>query len=169
MMEILHINYNDIVKEIKIARATSSMDIEYLLDKSRGIAKKMDLLQLINPNAIINKNHIYAAYINAYMNFIENKSVSNNISMEFLLCLSFTNQISTAIGISGIKRSNDFVLIASSEAILKQFCTLTDTSANSYEPYNNENMNAMHTFNINNIENPTKEILLKMSELKLNE
>ncbi|MCL5423606.1 MAG: hypothetical protein M1385_00800, partial [Candidatus Marsarchaeota archaeon] len=83
--------------------------------------------------------------------------------------LSFTTQINLAIKLSGIKKSNDFVIVTSSEPILRQFCSTANTSANPYEHYNNENKNAMLLFGIKNERFNTEEILLKMSKIKLDE
>ncbi len=168
-MEILHIDYNEILKNLKISRASSNLELDLLLTAQKSTTKKMDVLQLIDPNAIISQNHIRAAYLNAYMNFIENKNISNNMSMELLLYLSFTTQINTAIKLSGIKKSNDFVIISSSEPILRQFCSIANASANPYEHYNNENKNAMLLFGIETEHAQIEDILLKMSEIKLGE
>ena len=168
-MEILHINYNEILKNVRISRAFSNLKLDELLNIQKDITKKMDVVQLIDPNAIISQDHIRAAYLNAYMNFIENKNVSNNMSMELLLYLSFTKQINMAIKLSGIKKSNDFVIVASSEPILRQFCSMANASANPYEHYNNENKNAMLLFGIETEHAQIEDILLKMSEIKLGE
>ena len=109
------------LKAAQINEASSKFSINALLHKfSQSKSAGSEIILMLDPSHVINRNHILAAYSNAVFSFHDNENISKNIGIEMMLFMSFIRQIKDAIAISGAKDNSHFVLFCSNMPALKK-------------------------------------------------
>ena len=97
-----------------VMRASSSLPIDRLYLKVRTL--KGGVVQLIDPKAVVSREHVLGAYLDAKRAFAGHTNIANSMAVEMLLFTAMTKQISDAIKAAGAKSGSDFVLFCSSNA-----------------------------------------------------
>ncbi len=93
----------------------SKMPLDELLKEISKINKKTkNTIQIFDPNHVISRLHLIAAYANAVEAFKSKANISNSLSMEMMLFAAMTRQIDAAIKKMGAKSDKKFILFASS-------------------------------------------------------
>jgi len=116
-------------KDFLIKVASSNASMEELLSKINSINKnKGTVVQIFDPGRIINKIHILGAYIDAEESFKGKTNISKSKSLEMLLFVAMTNQISEAIKTVGAKNSKEFILFANNRAAFNRLAPLISHS-----------------------------------------
>jgi len=113
------------LERIVIRRSSSALGVQELLDQLNRLDNN-SVVQVFDADFIINKLHLFGAYLNAATAFKERRNISKSISMEMLLFAAMTTQIEDAIGLVGIKSQTGFVLFADnreSHEKIKKFLT----------------------------------------------
>ena len=103
----LQINLDDIREKHKLSK--NSQVIDYLLNLLTDMNNKhpQAVLQILNPEFLLSKDHLIRAFYHAQKAFDTKMNISNQKSIELLLYLSATRQISEAFNRFGIKISNE--------------------------------------------------------------
>jgi tRNA threonylcarbamoyladenosine modification (KEOPS) complex Cgi121 subunit len=97
-------------------RASSTLPIKELLNRVKEITSGgRYVLQVFEPEAIINKMHLVSAYLNAILAFGAKSNISNSVAVEMMLYAALTRQITEAIGSVGVKSEKDMVVFADSK------------------------------------------------------
>ena len=130
MLAMLVMMQTDAIKELAgvknklesalIKEASSKIEINTLVRKFSKSGQSREIILMLDPAHVINRNHILAAYSNAVFSFHDNENISKNIGIETMLFMSFTKQIKDAIAISGAKDNSHFILFCSSTPALKK-------------------------------------------------
>ncbi len=107
--------------DVLIKSCSSRHSIDELLKKLRQLNGKSVVIQIFDPEFIINRMHILGAYANAGIAFKNGSNKTGSIAMEMLLFAAFTNQIGTAIERAGAKKSADFVLFSNDKGAFRKF------------------------------------------------
>jgi len=119
----------DSYKNFLVKIASSSASMEAILSKINSINKgKGAVVQIFDPNRIINKIHLSGAYIDAVESFGDKTNISKSKGMEMLLFVAMTNQISDAIKMVGAKSSREFVLFANNKTSFNKLKPLIKSS-----------------------------------------
>ena len=113
------------IEQALLFSASSKLPIPELYANVR--ARKKGVVQLLDPRAVISREHALGAYINARQAFAERTNIAKTPAMEMLLFAAMTKQISDAIRITGAKSSGDFVLFCSDRAAYSGIAQLFST------------------------------------------
>jgi len=101
--------------EFLVKTASSSASLDSMLSEIAKINRdKRFVVQVFDPKRIINRAHVFGAYIDSVESFKEKTNITKSRSLEMLLFVAMTNQISDAIKTAGAKTSKEFVLFANS-------------------------------------------------------
>ena len=103
-----------------IKRASSNLSLEDLLSTVKKLNNGKKVVQLFDPEWIVNRTQIIGAYANALVVFDNHKSKTNILGMEMLLFAALTDQIGDAIGIAGAKSSSNFIIFSNDKSILNK-------------------------------------------------
>jgi KEOPS complex subunit Cgi121 len=76
------------------------------LDKVNSIKKDDEIIQLLNADSIVSKNHIIHGVNQAFLAFERGENLANDISVEIVLRCSAQRQISKAFKMLGLKEGN---------------------------------------------------------------
>ena len=88
---------------IKILGFTASIDsVGDILDKTDLIKKDDEIIQLLNADYIVSKNHIIHGVNQAFLAFERGENLAKDISVEIVLRCSAQRQISKAFNILGL-------------------------------------------------------------------
>ena len=88
---------------IKILGFTASIDsVGDILDKTDLIKKDDEIIQLLNADHIVSKNHIIHGVNQAFLAFERGENLAKDISVEIVLRCSAQRQISKAFNILGL-------------------------------------------------------------------
>ncbi len=77
-------------------------------------------LQLFDYDAVINEDHLIAAYMNAVNAFDEKSNIAKSIGMETMLFAAMTKQIGEAINMLGAKEGRPFVVFSNSAELYRR-------------------------------------------------
>ena len=108
------------IKKLVINEARPRTGVEELfkrmnqLNKAEGAA-----IQAFDYGSIINKTHLYGAYINAVMAFNGHSNKTKSLPMEMLLFAAMTDQIGAAIEAVGARENSKLIVFANSKKALK--------------------------------------------------
>lgn len=92
---------------IKILGFTGSIDsVGETLDKIDSIRKDGEIIQLLNADSIVSKNHIIHGVNQAILAFDRGENLAKDLSVEVVLRCSAQRQISKAFNILGLKEGN---------------------------------------------------------------
>ncbi len=165
-------DFEGIEKKAVIFRASAKSNIA-MADLYNELAKEMkkgEYIQIFDPNAIMGKNHIFAAYLNSALSFAEHKNKTKNIGMEMLLFVSFTDQIEKAIEIAGAKKTGNFILFCSNKKAYDKILSTNLVKCTKYAPTQDEKSNAMKIIKNDKMDEVdiSRVLLNKMAKLKLN-
>jgi tRNA threonylcarbamoyladenosine modification (KEOPS) complex Cgi121 subunit len=101
-----------------IKSGSSKIKLEELLELLKKLNYGTHVVQLLDSRAIVNRNHVLGAYVNALAAFKNKTNKTKSIAMEMLLFTAFTDQINKAIEIVGAKTNSDLVLFTNSKDAL---------------------------------------------------
>ena len=76
------------------------------LDKINSIKKDGEIIQLLNADAVVSKNHIIHGVNQAFLAFDRGENLAKDISVEIVLRCSAQRQISKAFNMLGLKEGN---------------------------------------------------------------
>lgn len=79
------------------------VSVEETLSLIDGIKEDGEIIQLLNANSIVSKNHIIHCVNQAQLAFRRGENLANDLSVEIALRCSAQRQISKAFGILGLK------------------------------------------------------------------
>ncbi len=114
--------YNSkLLKNTIIKQASSDIELNELLEITKKLNTGNNFIQLFDANAIINKEHILAAYLNTVNSFKEKQNRSKNIAIELLLFIAMSKQINEAISLVGIKNKSNFIVFSNNYEKYKKF------------------------------------------------
>lgn len=92
---------------IKILGFTGSIDsVGETLDKIDSIKEDGEIIQLLNVDSIVSKNHIIHGVNQAILAFDRGENLAKDLSVEVVLRCSAQRQISKAFNILGLKEGN---------------------------------------------------------------
>ena len=120
------------VENIKILGFTATIDsVSETLDKINSIKEDGEIIQLLNADAVVSRNHIIHGVNQAFLAFRRHQNLANDISVEIVLRCSAQRQISRAFDILGLREGEMnlcAVLINSKDYtdVLSQMFTLDD-------------------------------------------
>ena len=120
------------VENIKILGFTATIDsVSETLDKINSIKEDGEIIQLLNADAVVSRNHIIHGVNQAFLAFRRHQNLANDISVEIVLRCSAQRQISMAFDILGLREGEMnlcAVLINSKDYtdVLSQMFTLDD-------------------------------------------
>ena len=77
-----------------------------VLSKVDAIKKDGEIIQLLNADSIVSRNHIVHGVNQAFLAFDRGENLANDISVEIVLRCSAQRQISKAFNILGLKEGN---------------------------------------------------------------
>ena len=80
--------------------------VEDTLDIINSIKQDGEIIQLLNADSIVSKNHIIHGVNQAYLAFERGENLAKDISVEIVLRCSAQRQISKAFNILGLKKGN---------------------------------------------------------------
>ena len=80
--------------------------IEETLKQMNNIKKDGEIIQLLNADSIVSKNHIIHGVNQAFLAFDRGENLANDISIEIVLRCSAQRQISKAFNILGLNEGN---------------------------------------------------------------
>jgi tRNA threonylcarbamoyladenosine modification (KEOPS) complex Cgi121 subunit len=101
------------VESLIVKEAYPKTGIVGLLDQVNKANKtKGNTVQVFDYNSVINKTHLFAAYINAIMSFDSHFNKAKNMPMEMLLFAAMTDQIGAAIEMVGAKNDSKIIMFA---------------------------------------------------------
>ena len=80
--------------------------IDETLKQMNDIKNDGEIIQLLNADLIVSKNHIIHGVNQAFLAFSRNENLANDISVEIVLRCSAQRQISKAFNILGLKEGN---------------------------------------------------------------
>ncbi|WP_231483657.1 KEOPS complex subunit Cgi121 [Methanobrevibacter sp. YE315] len=80
--------------------------VEETLDKINSIKSDDEIIQLLNSDSIVSKNHIIHGVNQAYLAFERGENLAKDLSVEIVLRCSAQRQISKAFKILGLKEGN---------------------------------------------------------------
>ncbi len=107
-----------------IKEAAPKLGIKGLIAKAARINAGAHVVQLFDADAVANRAHVLGAYLNALVAFKNRTNRSKSIAMEMLLFASLTDQIGTAIRISGAKPGSRIVVFASDKESFSRIAPL---------------------------------------------
>ncbi len=123
---------------IKILGFRANIDsVEDTLNQINSIKQNDEIIQVMNADFIVSKNHIIHAVNQAYLAFSRDENLANDISVEIVLRCSAQRQISKAFKILGLKEgemrlcvvlinSNDYTVELSSIFTLDDSAFIAD-------------------------------------------
>ncbi len=151
--------FGKIEKNVLLMRAYSALPFEEIYAK----VKKLNFcIQLFDPNAILSRVHVLAAYANALEDFESKRNVGKTVAMETLMYVAFTYQIDDAIRIAGAKSPKNFLIFYDKEAE-KGINALKGIRLERYVQTNAEHASALKLFGI-----ATEQAILEaMARMKL--
>lgn len=120
------------VENIKILGFTATIDsVSETLDKINSIKEDGEIIQFLNADAVVSRNHIIHGVNQAFLAFRRHQNLANDISVEIVLRCSAQRQISRAFDILGLREGEMnlcAVLINSKDYtdVLSQMFTLDD-------------------------------------------
>lgn len=79
------------------------VSVEETLSLIDGIKEDGEIIQLLNADSIVSKNHIIHGVNQAQLAFRRGENLANDLSVEIALRCSAQRQISKAFGILGLK------------------------------------------------------------------
>jgi KEOPS complex subunit Cgi121 len=92
---------------IKILGFRASIDsVGNILDKINSIKQDGEIIQLLDADSIVSKNHIIHGVNQAFLAFQRGENLAKDISVEIVLRCSAQRQISKAFKILGLKEGN---------------------------------------------------------------
>ena len=80
--------------------------IDETLKQMNDIKNDGEIIQLLNADSIVSKNHIIHGVNQAFLAFSRDENLANDISVEIVLRCSAQRQISKAFNILGLKEGN---------------------------------------------------------------
>ena len=80
--------------------------IDETLKQMNNLKKDGEIIQLLNADSIVSKNHIINGVNQAFLAFSRDENLANDISVEIVLRCSAQRQISKAFNILGLKEGN---------------------------------------------------------------
>ena len=93
------------------------MPIKQLLIRVKEINSKGGcVIQVFEPEKVVNRTHLVAAYLNALLAFSSKSNVANSVAVEMVLYAALTRQISDAIKTMGARSTKEMVIFADSKA-----------------------------------------------------
>ena len=107
-MDITKLELQDPI--IKIA--SSKTELQQLLISLRALNTDKSVVQIFDPEKIVNKIHIIGAYANATLVFENGTNKTKSMAMEMLLFAAMTDQIERALDIVGAKTNSKFILFS---------------------------------------------------------
>lgn len=100
-----------------IKEASSRFKLSELLGALSGINKTHgNVVQIFNPDYVIDRAHLEGAYLNAMSAFKSRTNISKSVATEMLLYAAMTRQINEAIKLVGAKSGRRFIFFASSKS-----------------------------------------------------
>lgn len=95
------------MENIKILGFTATIDsVGDTLDKIDSIKQDGEIIQLLNADSIVSKNHIIHGVNQAILAFDRGENLAKDLSVEIVLRCSAQRQISKAFKILGLKEGN---------------------------------------------------------------
>lgn len=92
---------------IQILGFRASIDsVEDVLNKVNSIKSEGEIIQLLNADSIVSKNHVMHGVNQACMAFERGENLAKDLSVEIVLRCSAQRQISKAFKILGLKEGN---------------------------------------------------------------
>lgn len=88
------------------------VSLEEFLAIARSLSAGGEVVQLFDPDSIIDKNHVVAAYLNSVVAFRDGVNRSKSPDTEMLLFAAMTKQISDAVRLVGAKTGEMALLFA---------------------------------------------------------
>lgn len=76
------------------------------LDKINSIKRDDDIIQLLDADSVVSRNHIIHGVNQAYLAFERGENLANDLSVEIVLRCSAQRQISKAFNILGLKEGD---------------------------------------------------------------
>ena len=157
------------VENLILKEARPNTNIAELFDGMNKINKtKGNLVQAFNYKNVINKNHLFAAYINAIMAFDSHSNKAKSLSMEMLLFAAMTDQIGVAIETIGARENSKIILFANGKGAFDKIKSSLK-EVKDFKPSDQHTRSALKKFGIKCAEDPDRLMLQKMamSRLKL--
>lgn len=152
---------------VKIKVVSTKLSLNDLLSKhSKLVLKGGELVQLFNPESVINGLHLKGAYLNALTAFKNKTNRSDSLGMEMLLFASMTNQIGDAIRICGAKSNKRLVIFASSDSAYSKISKLL-TGSREFRPSDKHIKSCAKAFGLDAGRNLDSLILQKMAVSRL--
>lgn len=134
---------------IKILGFTGSIDsVGETLDKIDSIKEDGEIIQLLNADSIVSKNHIIHGVNQAILAFERGENLAKDLSVEVVLRCSAQRQISKAFNILGLKEGN------------MNLCAVLINCDNEYT----DELSELFTFN-ENVFNPDVDYLMKIYKI----
>lgn len=95
------------MENIQILGFRASIDsVGDVLDEINSIKNDDEIIQLLNADSIVSKNHIIHGVNQAYLAFERGENLAKDLSVEIVLRCSAQRQISKAFKILGLKEGN---------------------------------------------------------------
>ena len=95
------------MENIQILGFRASIDsVGDVLDEINSIRNDDEIIQLLNADSIVSKNHIIHGVNQAYLAFERGENLAKDLSVEIVLRCSAQRQISKAFKILGLKEGN---------------------------------------------------------------
>lgn len=106
------------------------------LDLIDGIKKDGEIIQLLNADSIVSKNHILHGVNQAFNAFERGENLANDISVEIVLRCSAQRQISKAFKILGLKEGemNLCVVLIDCDDYTQELSTIFTSDESVFEP-----------------------------------
>ncbi|MCL4389590.1 hypothetical protein M1397_03220 [Candidatus Marsarchaeota archaeon] len=100
---------NAIIKEAKPKTSLNS-----IIGRLAALNGFKTVIQVFDPDYIINRNHLAGAYADAELAFKSGSNISKNVATEMLLFAAMTKQIDAAIKKAGAKPGKSVIVFANS-------------------------------------------------------
>ena len=162
-MDITKLELQDPI--IKIA--SSKTELQQLLISLRALNTDKSVVQIFDPEKIVNKIHIIGAYANATLVFENGTNKTKSMAMEMLLFAAMTDQIETALDITGAKTNSKFILFSNDGHLLKRISELVNIEED-FNPSSKQMLSSAKAIGINaNNEDMDNYLLQKMALSRL--
>lgn len=126
--------YMDNVKILGFSASIES--VKETLDLIDEIKKDGEIIQLLNADSIVSRNHIYHGVNQAFLAFQNGENLAKDISVEIVLRCSAQRQISKAFKILGLKEGemNLCVVLINCEDYTEKLSSLFTLDESVFEP-----------------------------------
>ena len=122
---------------VQILSFKASVDnVKDTLDKINSIKRDGEIIQLLNADFIVSKNHIVHGINQAFLAFKRGENLAKDIGVEIVLRCSAQRQISKAFDLMGLKEGNMnlFVVLVNSKDYTKELSSFFNLYDDVFNP-----------------------------------